>query len=130
MQYIDEVSLGILEGFKEFRMKREDCDVITAHHNSIIVKSLFKWASKPARGFLAANPALDWETPVPVKPKRPTPMADANAASPVRVTVSADCLSRLAGIARMLTYADIPSCFLTACTAPVSISPPCIGSID
>jgi len=72
VQYIDEVSLGILEGFKHFRMKQEGCDVSTAHHDSIIVKGLFKWASKTARGYLAVNPALDWETPAPVKPKRPT----------------------------------------------------------
>ena len=80
VQYIDEVSLSILEGFKQFRMKQENCDVSTAHHNSIIVKSLFKWASKwaskSARGYLAVNPALDWETPAPVKPKRPTYSAD------------------------------------------------------
>src|SRR5476651_642848 len=59
VQYIDEVSLSILEGFKQFRMKQENCDVSTAHYNSIIVKSLFKWASKSARGHLAVNPALD-----------------------------------------------------------------------
>lgn len=31
---------------------------------------LFKWASKPSRKRLTANPAADWETPEPVKGKR------------------------------------------------------------
>jgi len=70
VQYVDEVSLRMLEGFKRFRVEKEKCDVSTAYHNSIIVKGAFKWASKAARGYLAVNPAVDWETPPPVKPKR------------------------------------------------------------
>lgn len=72
VQYIDEVGLVMLEGFKQFRMNQENCDVSTAHNNSIVVKGVFRWASKSARGYLTVNPALDWETPAPVKPKRPT----------------------------------------------------------
>jgi integrase/recombinase XerD len=72
VQYLDEVNLNTLEGFKAFETKQEGCDVSTAHHYSIIVKGAFRWASKAARGYLAVNPALDWETPEPVKPKRHT----------------------------------------------------------
>ena len=70
VQYVDEVSLSILEGFKQFRMKQEKCDVSTAYHDSVIIKGAFRWAAKAARGFLSSNPALDWETPAPIKPKR------------------------------------------------------------
>ena len=72
VQYVDEISLTVLEGFKRFRVEKETCDVNTAYHNSIVVKGAFKWAAKGARGYLVVNPALDWETPRPVKPKRKT----------------------------------------------------------
>jgi len=76
VQYVDEVSLTMLEGFKAFRTKQEHCDVSTVHFNSIIVKGAFKWASNAARGHLSYNPAKDWETPAPVKPKRKTYTAE------------------------------------------------------
>ena len=76
MQYVDEVSLSTLEGFKAFRMKQDGSDVSTAYSNAIVVKGAFKWASKLARGYLPVNPALDWETPAPVKPKRQTYTAE------------------------------------------------------
>ena len=72
VQYVDEVTLGNLEGFKQHRIKRDQCDPSTAYHDAITVKGAFKWAAKASRGYLTFNPALDWETPKPVKPKRKT----------------------------------------------------------
>ncbi len=75
VQYVDEVSLSTLEGFKAYRVK-QGCDVSTAYNNAIVVKGAFKWAAKAARGYLTFNPALDWETPAPLKPKRKTYTAE------------------------------------------------------
>jgi integrase len=35
-----------------------------------VIKNALKWGSKATRGFLKANPALDWEMKKPVTPKR------------------------------------------------------------
>ena len=76
VQYVDEITLSILEGFKASRMKEDGVDVSTVYTNAIVVKGAFKWAAKSARGYLSYNPALDWETPEPVKPKRLTYTVD------------------------------------------------------
>jgi integrase len=68
----DQVTLAVLEGYTVYRTKREECDIKTAHNDCLVIKGVFKWASKASRGLLKSNPALDWETPEPVKPKRPT----------------------------------------------------------
>jgi integrase len=70
LQYLDEISVIVLEGYNAFRTRKEKCDVKTAYNDALVIKGLFKWAAKPSRGFLKVNPALDWETPEPVKPKR------------------------------------------------------------
>ena len=70
LSYLDEVSVTTLEGYRAFRTGAEKCDVKTAYNDALIIKGLFKWAAKPSRGFIKTNPALDWETPEPVKPKR------------------------------------------------------------
>lgn len=38
----------------------------------LVLKRMFKWASRPARKLLTENPATDWETPEPVAPLRPS----------------------------------------------------------
>lgn len=76
VQYVDEVSLTMLEGFKAFKTKQEKCDVSTAYVTSIVVKGAFRWAANSARGHLTVNPAQGWETPAPVKPKRKTYTAE------------------------------------------------------
>lgn len=70
LQFVDEVSVVVLEGYRAYRTGKEKCDVKTAYNDQLVIKGLFKWAAKPSRGFLKVNPALDWETPEPVKPKR------------------------------------------------------------
>lgn len=70
LQYLDQTTVVVLEGYNAFRTKKEECDVKTAYNDALVIKGLFKWAAKPSRGFLKVNPALDWETPEPVKPKR------------------------------------------------------------
>ena len=67
----DQITLAVLEGYGAFRTKTEECDVKTAYNDALVIKGALKWAAKLSRGLLAANPALDWETPEPVKPKRP-----------------------------------------------------------
>jgi integrase/recombinase XerD len=70
LSYLDELSVTVLEGYGGFRTGVEKCDVKTVYNDALIIKGLFKWAAKPSRGFIKVNPALDWETPEPVKPKR------------------------------------------------------------
>jgi integrase/recombinase XerD len=65
-----DVTLAMLEGYGEFRTKREKCDVKTAYTDALVIKNAMKWGSKASRGLLKSNPAVDWETPKPVKPKR------------------------------------------------------------
>jgi integrase len=67
---VSNVTLAILEGHGEFRTKREKCDVKTAYTDALVIKNAMKWGSKASRGLLKSNPATDWETPKPVKPKR------------------------------------------------------------
>ncbi|HYG78384.1 MAG TPA: site-specific integrase [Planctomycetota bacterium] len=68
--YVRDVTLSILEGYRAYRVKTEKCDVKTSYNDELVIKGLFKWGSKTSRGIVAVNPALDWETPEPVKPKR------------------------------------------------------------
>jgi len=67
---VDAISLIVLEGYGEFRTKREKCDIKTAYTDALVIKNALKWGSKVSRGLLRANPGLDWETPKPIKPKR------------------------------------------------------------
>lgn len=53
-----------------FRTGDEGCDEKTGYNDALVIKGAFKWGSKPSRGILKANPAQDWETPEPDKPKR------------------------------------------------------------
>jgi integrase/recombinase XerD len=78
--YADQVTLSVLEGFNAYRTKVEKADVKTSFTDAKIVKNAFKWANKPGRAMLNHNPALDWETPQPVKPKRKCYTADEVAA--------------------------------------------------
>ncbi len=68
----DDISLAVLEGCIPYRIKTEGCDAKTAYTDALVIKNLFKWAAKPSRAVLKGNPALDWETKEPVKPKRKT----------------------------------------------------------
>lgn len=77
----DEITLSVLEGFIGFRTAGdEDADEKTAYTDALVIKGAMKWAAKPARKLLVSNPALDWETPEPVKPKRRTYKAEEVAA--------------------------------------------------
>ena len=66
----DQISLADLEGYIAFRTGDEECDPKTAYTDALVIKGAFKWAAKASRKMLKVNPALDWETPEPVKPKR------------------------------------------------------------
>lgn len=66
----DQISLADLEGYVAFRTGDEECDPKTAYTDALVIKGAFKWAAKASRKMLKVNPALDWETPEPVKPKR------------------------------------------------------------
>ena len=71
IELADEITLSVLEGFIGFRTSGdEDADEKTAYTDALVIKGAMKWAAKPARKLLMSNPALDWETPEPVKPKR------------------------------------------------------------
>jgi integrase len=74
--YADCVTLVVLEGYNAYRMKTEKADVKTAYTDALIFKNAFKWAAQQSRGLLPGNPALDWETREPVKPKRKMYSAD------------------------------------------------------
>jgi integrase len=67
---VDRISLTVLEGYKAYRTKTEECREKTAYNDALVLKNAFKWGSKPARAILKVNPALDWETPEPDTPKR------------------------------------------------------------
>jgi integrase len=73
LEHVDEVTLTVLEGYVPYRTKTEKCGEKTAYTDALIIKNALKWGSKPSRGLLAVNPALDWETKEPVMPKRRTP---------------------------------------------------------
>lgn len=66
----DGISLPVLEGYGTYRTKTEKCDPKTAYNDALVIKGVLKWAAYPGRGLLTTNPALGWETPEPVKPKR------------------------------------------------------------
>jgi len=68
---VDKITLSVLEGFTHYRTQTESCDAKTAYTDALIIKNALKWGSKASRKLLAVNPALDWETTEPVKPKRP-----------------------------------------------------------
>ncbi len=68
--FADEATLSVLESYNGYRTKTEKADVKTAYTDALVIKNAFKWASKAGRALLLRNPALDWETPEPVKPKR------------------------------------------------------------
>lgn len=70
IRYVHEISLTVLESFRAFRVDVEKCDVKTAYNDELVIKGVFKWGSKGSRGIFAVNPALDWETTEPIKPKR------------------------------------------------------------
>lgn len=70
IQYADEITLLVLEGYMEYRMKTEKRDVISAYTDQIVMKGALKWAARPSRGLVKTNPALDWDTPKPPKPKK------------------------------------------------------------
>jgi len=70
IEYARDVTLSILEGYRAYRVQKEKCDVKTSYNDELVIKGVFKWGSKTSRGIVAVNPALDWETPEPVKPKR------------------------------------------------------------
>ena len=67
---ISDISLAVLEAYTPFRTKKEECDVKTAYNDALVIKNALKWGSRASRGYFKINPALDWETPEPVKPKR------------------------------------------------------------
>jgi integrase len=76
VEYSDTVTLAVLEGYNAYRTKTEKADVKTAYTDALIFKNAFKWAAQQSRGLLPRNPAVDWETPEPVKPKRKVYTAD------------------------------------------------------
>ena len=65
-----EITLAVLEGFIPYRTGAESGDPKTAYTDALVIKGAFKWAAKPGRDLISVNPALGWETPEPVKPKR------------------------------------------------------------
>jgi len=70
VQFGDEVTLAVLDGYYAYRTQKEKRAMPTAFGDSIVVKNLLKWASRASRGLLPTNLAVDWETPRPVTPKR------------------------------------------------------------
>lgn len=71
IRYVREINLAVLEGYRSFRMKEgKGRDVKTAYNDELVIKNVCKWGSRASRGVFTVNPALDWETPEPVKPKR------------------------------------------------------------
>jgi len=66
------ITLPLLEGYFSYRTEVEDADPISAYTDQIVLKGAMKWAARPSRALLPANPALDWETPKPLKPKKRT----------------------------------------------------------
>jgi site-specific recombinase XerD len=70
IEFAYQISLTTLDGYYGYRMKVEKRKMHTAFGDSIAIKGLFKSACRRSRGLLPGNPALDWETPEPVVPKR------------------------------------------------------------
>jgi len=70
VRHVREISLTLLEGYRTYRVGKEKRDIKTAYNDELVVKGVFKWGSKASRGIFSVNPALDWETPEPIKPKR------------------------------------------------------------
>lgn len=73
---IADITLVDLEAYTPYRTKKEECDVKTAYNDVLVVKNALKWGSRASRAYFKINPALDWETPEPVKPKRRCYTAD------------------------------------------------------
>jgi len=71
LQYVDQVTLRVLEGYPAYRMGVEHANKVTVFDDALVIKGMLKWAAKPSRGMLTTNPALDWETSEPLTPKRP-----------------------------------------------------------
>ncbi|MEI6234173.1 MAG: site-specific integrase [Planctomycetota bacterium] len=69
---VDEITLIVLEGYMQYRTKVEERNIKTAHNDVLTIKNAMKWGSKASRGLLKINPALDWETQKPNRPKRKT----------------------------------------------------------
>lgn len=67
---IHYITLQILEGYNQYRTKKEECDSKTAYNDALTIKNAMKWGSRASRGLLRVNPSADWETPKPIKPKR------------------------------------------------------------
>jgi integrase len=74
--FADEIKLTTLESYTTYRTKVEKMDVKTAYTDALVIKNALKWACKPGRALLANNPAIDWETVEPLKPKRRTYTAE------------------------------------------------------
>jgi len=72
VRFVDQIALPNLESYISYRTNKEKCDCKTAYNDALVIKNALKWGSKPARGHLKSNPALDWETTEPIKPKRRT----------------------------------------------------------
>src|SRR3990172_5010745 len=68
--HLGEITLAVLEGYPRYRTQVEGRDESTAHNDSIYLKDALRWGAKASRGYLPTNPALGWDTPKPVKPKR------------------------------------------------------------
>lgn len=69
---VDEITLLVLEGYVPYRTNIEKRGVKTAYTDALAIKNALKWGSKASRGLLKVNPALDWETQEPVRPKGKT----------------------------------------------------------
>jgi integrase len=67
---VHSITLLVLEGYNEYRTKKEKCDSKTAYNDALTIKNALKWGSRASRGLLRSNPSADWETPKPIKPKR------------------------------------------------------------
>ena len=74
--HVDQVKLPVLEAYITYRTGDEGCDEKTAYNDALVLKGAFKWGAKASRGYVAVNPAVDWETPEPDKPKRRCYTAD------------------------------------------------------
>jgi len=70
IRYAREITLPVLEGYRNYRTGNEERDVKTAYNDELVIKSVFKWGNRVSRAIFTVNPALDWETPEPIKPKR------------------------------------------------------------
>jgi len=79
------ITLILLEGYNEYRTKKEECDSKTAYNDALTIKNALKWGSRASRGLLRVNPSADWETPKPIKPKRRCYTAEEVAAMEVGV---------------------------------------------